>query len=200
MTSGFGWAGDWRSSGWRKLMWGGAAAFLAWPLIAMQFGVPGVNWTASDFIVMGVLLGAAGGAVELGARMSPHPAYRAGAAVAIGGAFLIVWINLAVGAIGSEDNPANLMYAGVLLTGLVGAALARLRARGLVRTLLAMAAVQVLVPFVAVMRGLVEPATSLTELAGVTLFFLAPWLLSAALFALAARAEAAPRGVQGSGG
>lgn len=193
MASGFGWAGDWRGSAWRRLMWGGAAAFLAWPFIAMQLDVPGVHWTAGDFIVMGALLGIAGGAVELGMRMSPHPAYRAGAAVAVGGAFLLVWMNLAVGLIGSEDNPANLLYAGVLLTGLVGAAFSRLRARGLMRTLLAMAAVQVLVPLVAVWRDGVNPATPPAELAGVTLFFLVPWLLAAALFALAARRDAEAR-------
>ena len=34
-------------------------------------------------------------------------------------AFLLIWINLAVGIIGSEDNPANLMYGAVLLLGLV---------------------------------------------------------------------------------
>jgi hypothetical protein len=196
MASGFGWAGDWRGSAWRKAMWGGAAASLAWPLIAMQLGVEGVNWTAGDFIVMGALLGMAGGAVELGMRMSSHPAYRAGAAVAMGGAFLTVWINLAVGAIGSEDNPANLMYAGVLLAGIVGAVLARFRARGLVRTLLVMAALQVAVPVIAVATGGINPATPPLELVGVTLFFLGPWLLSAALFALSARDEAR-RAVQG---
>lgn len=194
MAIGLGLAGDWHGSAWRKLMWGGAAAFLAWPLVAMQLDVPGVHWTASDFIVMGALLGLAGGAVEVGMRMSPHPAYRAGAAVAVGGAFLLVWINLAVGLIGSEHNDANLLYAGVLLTGIVGAVLARFRARGLVRTLLAMAAVQVLVPLVAVWRNGVSPATPPLELVGVTLFFLVPWLLAAALFALAARSEATTRG------
>lgn len=187
MASGSGWAGDWRGSVWRKAMWGGAAAFLAWPLIAMQLDVPGVHWTLGDFIVMGALLGLAGGGVELGMRMSSHPAYRAGAAVAIGGGFLTVWINLAVGVIGSEDSTANLMYAGVLLAGAVGAVLARFRARGLVRTLLVMSALQVAVPVVAVATGGVDPGTPPLQLVGVTVFFLGPWLLSAALFALAAR-------------
>lgn len=187
-------AGEWRGSGWRRLMWGGAAAFLAWPLVAMQLGVEGVHWTASDFVVMGALLALAGGAVEVGMRMSQHPAYRAGAAVAIGGAFLTVWINLAVGVIGSEDNPANLMYGAVLLAGIVGAVLARFRARGLVRTLLVMAALQVLVPVVAAVMDGVGPATPPLELVGVTVFFLGPWLLAAALFELAARDEGGREG------
>lgn len=186
-------SGDWRGSMWRRAMWLGAVAFLAWPAVAMRMGVEGVDWDAGDFVLMGLLLALAGGAVEFGMRLSGLLAYRAGVVVAVGGAFLLVWVNLAVGLIGSEDDPANLMYAGVLLTGLFGALLSRLRARGLMRTLLAMAAVHVLVPIVAVLMDGIHPATSLFELVGVTLFFLAPWLLSAALFAMAAKADAAPR-------
>ena len=37
--------------------------------------------------------------------------------MAIVAAFLLIWINLAVGINGSEDNPANLMYGGVLTVG-----------------------------------------------------------------------------------
>lgn len=36
--------------------------------------------------------------------------YRIGAAVALGAAFFEVWMNLAVGIVGSEDNPVNLGF------------------------------------------------------------------------------------------
>ncbi|MDB5696794.1 MAG: hypothetical protein JWN21_2337, partial [Sphingomonas bacterium] len=37
------------------IVWGGVATLLLIPAIAMQFTAE-VNWTASDFVVMGVLL------------------------------------------------------------------------------------------------------------------------------------------------
>lgn len=174
----------WRGSWLRRAMWGTAAGLLALPAVAMRFTTE-VDWTASDFMIMGLLIAAACGAVEVGMRMSSNMAYRAGVVVGVGGAFLLVWINLAVGVLGSEDNPSNLMYVAVLLTGLVGAPLVRFRARGLVRVLLAMAGVQVAVPAVALA---IDPAAAgpLHMIAGVTAFFLGPWLLSAALFRMAA--------------
>lgn len=42
-------------------------------------------------------------------------------------------MNGAVGIVGSEDNPANLMYGGVLAVGIVGAVIARFRAEGMAR-------------------------------------------------------------------
>lgn len=194
MTINLGLTSDWRGSVWRKGMWTGAAVFLAWPAVAMLLEVPGVKWDSAAFVVMGALLAAAGFAVEIGMRKSRNFFYRAGVAVAIGGAFLTIWINLAVGAMGSEDNPANLLYGGVLLTGLVGAVVSRMRPKGLAWTLLAMAAVQVLVPVAVVLRTGFDPATPPLELIGVTVFLLGPWLLSAALFALAARQHATVEG------
>lgn len=40
----------------------------------------------------------------------------------------LVWISLAVSVIRSEDDPASLMYAGVLAVGLLGAVVLRFRA------------------------------------------------------------------------
>lgn len=179
--------GDWRGSFWRKAMWTGGAALLALPAVAMQF-TREVDWTHSDFVIMGLVIAAACGAVDVGMRMSSQLAYRAGVAVAVGGAFLLVWINLAVGILGHEGNPANTMYFGVLVTGLVGALLSRFRARGMMRTMLAMSTMQLLVPLVALAQD-ADAAGALPNVIGVTLFFLAPWLLSAALFRLAARAR-----------
>ena len=46
--------------------------------------------------------------------------YRRAFFVGFLGVFLLFWVNGAVGIIGSEDNPANLLYGGVVLTGFVG--------------------------------------------------------------------------------
>lgn len=176
----------WRGSAWRKAMWGTAGLLLLLPAVAMQF-TREVDWSPSDFVVMGCLLAAACGAVDVGMRLSGHLAYRAGFAAAVGGGCLLVWVNLAVGLIGSEDNPINLLYFAVLLTGAVGAVLARFRAAGLARTLLAMAAVQVAIAVFAGLSGASGEATPPMQLVGVTLFFLGPWLLASALFHVAAR-------------
>ena len=177
-----------RINRWSRMIWGAAAALLAVPFVAMRF-TSEVNWDAADFIVMGALLGAACGAYEIATRLSASMVYRAAAGVAVLGAFLLVWVNLAVGIVGSEDNPANLMFFGVPVVGLVGAALVRGRPSGMARTLLAMAAAQVLVAVIATVPGWGEPVHAPPAVAGVTLFFLAPWLVSAALFRRAARAS-----------
>ena len=56
-----------RDNPWSLWVWGAAAALLATPLVAMQL-TDEVNWTASDFGIFAVMLGAAGGAWELGMR------------------------------------------------------------------------------------------------------------------------------------
>jgi len=126
------------------------------PLIAMQF-TDEVNWTLGDFFVAGVLLFGSGLTYELFTRKKTDVAYRAAVGVAVFTSLLLVWVNLAVGIIGSEDNPANMLFGGVLLIGLIGAAIAKLRPQGMSRTLSAMAFAQFLVPVAAVM---IWPTTS----------------------------------------
>lgn len=174
----------------RALVWGGAGALLLLPAVAMRF-TSEVDWTALDFVVMGVLLAVVCAGVELGLRLSRDGFYRAGFAAAAGGFFLTVWINLAVGAIGTEDDPANLMFAGVLAVLVCGAFAVRFRAAGMLRVLLATSAAQVLAALVAGIAGWGLPESGPLQLAGVTLFFLVPWLTAAALFA-----KAAARGVR----
>ena len=62
-------------------------------------------------------------------------------------------INLAVGVIGSEENPANLMFGGVLAVGIVGAVVARFRPRGMARALVSTAVAQTTVGVIAPARG-----------------------------------------------
>jgi hypothetical protein len=173
-------------------LWGAAAFLLLLPLLAMQF-TEEVNWDETDFIVAGALLFGACGAFELAARMTGSSAYRAASAVAIVAALILIWVNLAVGIIGSEDNPANLMYGGVLAIGIVGAFVARFEPRGMVRVLVAMAFVQAAVAAIALFAGLGSIGPSL----GLTAFFAALWLTSAWLFRMAA-GEQVPAGADSS--
>jgi hypothetical protein len=91
------------------------------------------------------MLAVACGTYELAARMTGNSAYRAAVGVAVAAAFILVWMNLAVGIIGTEDNPANLMYGGVLAVGIIGALIARFQPDGMARALFATALAQALV-------------------------------------------------------
>jgi len=165
-------------------IWGTAAALLLLPWVAMQLSAPGVLWTGSDFVVMGVILAAACGTYELGAWLSGNGAYRAAFGVAVVAGFLLVWINLAVGIIGDEDDGANLLFGGVLAIGLIGALIARFQPQGMARAMVAMAIAQVLIGATALVAGWGY------EAAGLGGFFGALWLTSAALFRKAAREQA----------
>ena len=171
---------------WRMLGWGTAVALLIVPFAAMQL-TSDINWTAADFIVFGVMLLAAGVPLELAARYCGNRTYLAAVALGLLGAFLVTWANLAVGIVGSEGNPANMLFFVALLIGLVVAALARFRARGMSVAMLASALGLAVAFGLAVARPTDEPQVShLTELAG-TSIFAGLFLLSAWFFRRAAR-------------
>lgn len=124
------------------------ASLLMVPLVAMQF-TNEVNWSPFDFIVMGTLLFGTGLLFVLIASKANTTSYRVAVGIAAVTGFLLLWINLAVGIIGSEDNPANALYLGVLFIGLIGTAISRLKPRGMARALFATAFAQFLVPVIA---------------------------------------------------
>ncbi len=171
-----------RRRSWRVAMWGGAAALLLLPLVAMQL-TSEVNWDESDFIVMGAMLVAACGTFEMAARASGSIAYRVAAGIAVVATFLLIWINLAVGIIGSEDNPANLIYVGVIAIAVAGTIVARGKPNGMARAFTVTAAAQALVGLIALAMGL--GADEPPGAAGILImngFFAALWLLAASLF------------------
>lgn len=171
---------------WRNAIWLAAAALLLVPLVAMQFTAE-VHWTPSDFVFAGVLLFGSLGAFELLTRHSSKIAYRGGIGLILLGLFLLVWINAAVGIIGSEDNPANLMFAGVIGIGAIVGLATRLRAFGMAGALLAMALTQLLVGGIA-LSGIAGPiGDSGPAIVGLTLGFAGLWIAAAALFAKASR-------------
>ena len=70
------------------------------PLIAMQF-TKEVNWSASDFVVMGILLLGTGLGCELILRKIKKRENRIVLCLAVLGAFLLIWMELAVGIFGT---------------------------------------------------------------------------------------------------
>jgi len=177
----------WQRNRWRIAAWSFASLILLLPLIAMQF-TDTVNWSVGDFVFAGVLVIGTGIAYELAMRMTRSIAYRAAAGIALAGAFLLLWLNGAVGVIGDEDNPANLMYGGVLAIGFLGAILARFQAHGMARTLFVMAIAQALIGVIALVGGLgYGGPTWPWDVVGLTGFFVVLFAGSGLLFRNAAR-------------
>ena len=176
-----------------------ATAFiLLLPLLAMQISDE-VVWDLADFGVAGALLFGAGLAYELVARKMGSIAYRVAVGIALAAAFLLVWVNLAVGLIGSEDELPNLMYIGVLAIGIIGAVIARFRPHGMARALFATALAQTSVAVIALIAGMHQyPGSSVSEIVRVNGFFVALFLGSAWLFRKAAR-EQLPAGAEQEG-
>ena len=124
---------------------------------------------------------------SIGMKKTDNSAYRSAAGVALLTAFILVWVNGAVGIIGSENNPANLMYFGVLAVGVIGAVIARFQPRGMTRALFATALAQALVAAIAVIDGLGLPWSPPLEIVLLNGFFVALWVGSAWLFRSASR-------------
>lgn len=179
----------------RRQMWYVAfatASILMLPLVAMVF-TNEVNWSLFDFIVMGILLFGTGLTYVLISKISDSMAYRTAVGVAVVAGFLLIWVNLAVGIIGSEDNPANQLYAGVLAVGIIGAGIAHLRPRGMALTLFATALAQMLVPVIAMIiwRPSFEETPGIVGVFILNAFFAALFVVSALLFRNATREQAA---------
>src|SRR5206468_7343982 len=100
--------------------------------------VEGWNWDAGGFVFVYVLFFGSGMAYAVIARKMGAWSYKAGVGVALVAGFALGWSYMVH--VADSENPANLVYYSVLAMGGVGAWLAQAEARGLARTLCAMAA------------------------------------------------------------
>ncbi|WP_156349194.1 MULTISPECIES: hypothetical protein [unclassified Sphingomonas] len=173
---------------WRLLGWGGLAALLLLPWAA------GAPWTPADYGFAAAMFAALGGMIELAVRTSGNPAYRAGAIVAIGTAFLLLWSNAAVGLLGDGDNPANAMFLIVLAIAILGGLFVRFGSAGMVRVMQGTALAQLLAGTLGWTLGWAAPGgQGVYEVTlGVALFGTL-WLVAAGCFARAARHSAQSR-------
>jgi hypothetical protein len=166
-----------------------ATAFiLLLPLLAMQINDE-VVWDLADFVIAGALIFGTGLTYVLAARKADNIAYRAAVGVALAAAFILVWVNLAVGIIGTEDYLANLMYVGVLAVGIIGAIIARFQPHGMARALFATALAQALVAVIVLIFGLGLPWSPPGEILALNGFFISLFVGSALLFRYAAREQ-----------
>lgn len=121
-----------------------------------------------------------------------NTAYRLAVSLALVTAFVIVWLNAAAGLIGMEDDdPANLLYVGVLVIGFIGALIARFHPRGLAHALSATALAQALVGAIALRLPNTASSVQIVILHGV---FVALFAGAALLFRYAARKGFPSRG------
>jgi len=115
-------------------------------------------------------------------------AYRIAAVIALGTALLLVLGVSAMGVIGAEGDPFDLLYIAVLAVGLIGAVLVRFRPEGMVLVLVAMAVTQALIALIGLAIGKQDvPVSSVAEILYLNGFFVALFLGSAWLFRHAAR-------------
>ena len=172
-------------SRWTLLIWGAAALLLSVPFFAMRF-TSEVNWTVSDFIVMGTLLAVVCGIIELAARRGTNIAYKLGVMSAVGAGFLIVWANLAVG---HEHTPYDYPFYLALLVGLVGSAIARLRPKGMMAAMLATAAALIVALRLLMVHEADAEGGNLLVTAVASAAIASPFLISAWLFRKASRTQ-----------
>ncbi len=141
------WRNPWRLAGWLLLL-----SVLVFPFIAMQFSTE-VHWTGFDFMMAAMLLTVTAFCIELAVRSGRSSASRAGWVVVVLTSLLLTWVNLAVGVIGSEQNPANLLYLLVLVVVVMGAVWARFQARAMSRILWLAAALHMTIELLIQLTG-----------------------------------------------
>lgn len=152
------------------------------PLVAMLL-TDEVVWTLTDFIVAGILIFGTGFTYKLITLNKSNNFYKSAAGLALGTPFVLVWANLAVGIIGSEDNPANLMYFGVLAVVIIGSVIAKLRPKGMTKAMVSTAVAQLLVTIIALISGMQNLSESFVmEIIIINGFLILLWSTSGLLF------------------
>lgn len=153
----------------------GALAVWMIPAVAAQF-VPDWHWGVGGFAMAYLVFFTAGMAFAVIARRMGEWTYKAGVGLAVFGGLGLAWSNLVQTA--DSGHPENFWFLSVLGVGLIGAAVARLRAPGLAWTLFAMAAVMALLSVVMPSWGAPDQAWRMAiGHAGLVVLFTASGLL-----------------------
>lgn len=173
------------ANGWRIAGWGSALALLLLPAFAMQF-TDEVDWTASDFVFAGLLLGITGIAAEVAVRLSRNWSHLIGYAFAIFAGFFTLWSNAAVGIIGSEDALVNTGFFWLIPFGLIAAFACRLKPRPLAHITGFIAVSQIVLGFIALY---VMPGHAVEW--GILIFFAMLWGSASLFFRRAADLQGA---------
>lgn len=126
----------------RRSLWKGPATFASGFLILPLLGsmlIDGWRWHPVAFVVLWLILFGLGLLYRLATRNRDAIAYRAALILAMVASFVVLWGNLVQW---SDVNRAAVVFFGVPLVAAVGAAIARLRPRGMSVALLVTAMAQ----------------------------------------------------------
>lgn len=149
-----------------------------------------MNWTIADFLVAGCLLAVLGSGAWWVARPGRPWSRRLADFGMIGSNVLLIWINGAVGVIGTEDRDANLLYLILPVFGIAGAAASRWTGRARYLASLASAMAMVLIGGLALAFGWGEGGARWpVDVLSVTAVFTAGFLFAAWLYRQANQAE-----------
>lgn len=171
---------------WRVFAWGLVGTLWLAPLVAMGLSAQW-QWGLEDFLYWSALLGAAGVGLEAVQRALGNGAFRCAAGLSILLTLMLVYLNAAVGLIGSDGDVANWLILAVPMAGLAVAAASQFRPAGMIRAMLTMAAVQSMIAalvHVAALAPRDQPPKHLVLSGG----FVLAWLGCAWLFGRAAPA------------
>lgn len=167
----------------------GTGSILLVPLIAMQF-TDEVVWTLGDFVFAGTLLFGTGTTLVLAATKFQSLTYKMGMSIGIISIFLLVWVNGAVGIVGHEGEPINVLYFIIPAVGLIGSFLCRLNSQGMFYTLSIMAVIPLVIAVIAILGYMQEPPhNTALQILSTNAFFTVLFSLSAISFRNAAQDE-----------
>ena len=143
-----------------------------------------MSWDLLDVLAAAVLLGGTALAIGLVFRTARAPTYRLAAITGVLACLALVWINAAVGLVGTAENDFNMVYNLIPLAGFAGAVIIRAKANGLAVTAIVLAA-----PMAAALAaGLVSQAAVIApQVIGLHLLFMAGFSFAAWQFRLASR-------------
>lgn len=159
------------------------AGVLLIPLWGSVF-VEGWNWDWKGFLVVGAFVFTAALTYQTVARTISNRAYRIAVGLAVMTTFVLIWTNFVLAI---DVNTANFLFLGVVPVGVVGAAIARLQARGMALALCGMTIAQLLVPVVALVFWKTGVALGAVPVIGLNGVYTVLFAMSALLFRRAAR-------------
>lgn len=166
-------------NGWRIARWSAVAILLVLPLAMMQV-VPDWNWGPGAFVLAGIVIGGPVLLYEVAAKRSTSNAYGLGAAVALATSFVTVWTTIV------RDDGNGLGFFGAVFTAAACAFVAKCKAEGMARAMLATAGVQAMLAAMVATAPITEQPIKILMLSGV---FCLLWLASAELFRRSARVD-----------